>query len=164
MRFALSSIVVSCFMLACGPASGSPDGGSTLPDSGTSGVNDAGTLDLFAGTWNLKGPIGNYEFVFPLKIVRASDGNYRGEYAGCVIPLQVSTATALTGLATTCTVTAAQLQDSTYGNSTPQFGNPLTLTFEAGTQVSVVADVMSATGAFSAQSSRVMFTLTGTKR
>lgn len=164
MRLVLLALFSSA-LLACGGATPSPDGGSTPVDAGTSGTNDAGTNDLFAGTWRLKGPIGAGEFIFPLKVVRASDGNYRGEYAGCVMPLRVATATTLTGLATTCTVTAAQLQDSTYGGSAPGFGNPVTLTFEAGTQVSVVADVMSVTGAFfNAQNSRVQFTLTGTKQ
>lgn len=163
MRNALVSIVFSCLALACGPASSAPDSGTNVTDSGVASGADAGT-DLFAGTWQLKGPIGAGEFVFPLRLVRASDGNYRGEYAGCAMPLQVTTATKLTGQATTCTVTAAQLQDSTYYGSTPQFGSPLTLAFEAGTEVSVVADIMTATGVFNAQTSRVPFTLSGGKK
>jgi hypothetical protein len=148
---------------ACGAPLGSLDAGSIGSDAGAPIRSDAG-VDTFAGTWQLKGPIGNFEFIFPLSVVRANDGNYRGEYAGCALPLQATSATTLAGLAITCTVTAPQLQDSTYAGSTPQFGSPITLVFEMGTQVSVVAGIMSATGAFRIEGTRVPFTMNGQRR
>jgi hypothetical protein len=144
-------VTLTCLaLLSCGAA--------------TNAGTDAGTGDLFAGTWKLSGPIAAGNFVFPLQVVAASDGNYQGRYAGCVIPLVKLTPTELTGAAASCTVTGPQLQDSTYGGSPPPLSESLTLAFEAGTNVSVVADVMSATGAFSAMSSRVTFTLSGTRQ
>jgi hypothetical protein len=154
-------LLSSAVFFSCGGAS-TTDAGTV--DAGTL-TGDAGTSDPFVGTWRLGGPIGTTNFTFPLHVVAASDGNYRGEYAGCTIPLAKSSATHLTGVGANCTVTAAQLQDSTYyGGNAPQFGNPIMLVFESGTDVSVIADVMTATGAFTAQNSRVPFTMSGSRQ
>jgi hypothetical protein len=155
LRYSLFAVVLA----GCSSPLTDTDGGT---DAGLVSTGDGG-FDAVAGAWSLSGPIASNTFVFPLNVVLASDGNYRAEFAGCVMPLQKVTPTHLTGAAVNCTFDAASLSTSRLNGSAPQFGGTVLIAFEAGTDVTVVADVFTATGAFlyDTTAQRITFTFSG---